>query len=735
MEGQTIHQAIVIALEKLNPNRVTDKLALFNPDGSPYVSEAQVALVQQMVDEAIAELVGDAPEALDKLNELASAMGDDPNFSVTILNDLAEKQDKDALVISVMDHGAVGDGVADDTAAIWAAIVAAGSNGRVFFPDGKTFLVTPDVVTGICFPLVNPGVSFDGHGATIKVANGVGNYVGIFVGNTVATDLSGTEFHGITFDLNHANNTPPNEAALQGAMGPYTRRRNPIHIETGKNIKVLDCVFRNAPRQGIFLGKPGAVGSVKAAVVSRCHFLTDVDGVGDWDTTACFILGDDCKIIGNHFEGHGTNYYLSRTSIQMSGSRAVVAYNTIEKYFRGPVVGNASIPEVADGITVIANTMTDVNCGIEVDSLSSGALVAPSVGARNVLIMANNISTNKLGYTRDSVYAASPTGISLFDGNNLGLDNVQIIGNNIFNISGYTLDGGPGIDLSTDVAFNVVSRNIIVDGNAIINSSMSGIQVALTGVVGLMIRDNTILNPGCRAGAAASHTVGIRVTNSVTLMTLERNAVIDDRVAHLVTSAIYVSTTALASTRITPGRFYVADGTVLPRVVLNNVSSAAAVVIEPAMFGVLVADEPRLNNDVVADVPGLSATLLKGQTYLVELILKVDGATTGDLKLGFTTPVGVTGFWAPLGPTSGAASSTNTSMNDAPRDWNVTATFGTPGIGTPIGVIVRGIIKTTTAAGGVLQVQAAQGTIDAANTTKVFANSHLRVTPIDTLSS
>jgi hypothetical protein len=53
-------------------------------------------------DTAIAGLVDSAPEALDTLNELAAALGDDPNFATTITNTLAQKTDKFS--------GTVGDG-------------------------------------------------------------------------------------------------------------------------------------------------------------------------------------------------------------------------------------------------------------------------------------------------------------------------------------------------------------------------------------------------------------------------------------------------------------------------------------------------------------------------------------------------------------------------------------------------------------------------------------------------
>ncbi|HHW3536612.1 phage tail protein [Escherichia coli] len=48
------------------------------------------------VQAAIAALVGSSPEALDTLNELAAALGNDPNFATTVTNSLSGKMDKSA---------------------------------------------------------------------------------------------------------------------------------------------------------------------------------------------------------------------------------------------------------------------------------------------------------------------------------------------------------------------------------------------------------------------------------------------------------------------------------------------------------------------------------------------------------------------------------------------------------------------------------------------------------------
>ncbi|MDB2699804.1 hypothetical protein N9Y51_04125, partial [Alphaproteobacteria bacterium] len=61
-----------------------DGAGVYSVDSSTYATETYV-------DTAVSNLVDSAPAALDTLNELASALGDDANFSTTVTNSLAGK--------------------------------------------------------------------------------------------------------------------------------------------------------------------------------------------------------------------------------------------------------------------------------------------------------------------------------------------------------------------------------------------------------------------------------------------------------------------------------------------------------------------------------------------------------------------------------------------------------------------------------------------------------------------
>ncbi|HFI6031682.1 TPA: phage tail protein [Escherichia coli] len=64
------------------------------PTAAQSVNNTQIATTA-FVKSAIAAMVGSAPAALDTLNELAAALGNDPDFSTTVLNALAGKQPLD----------------------------------------------------------------------------------------------------------------------------------------------------------------------------------------------------------------------------------------------------------------------------------------------------------------------------------------------------------------------------------------------------------------------------------------------------------------------------------------------------------------------------------------------------------------------------------------------------------------------------------------------------------------
>ncbi|WP_435947704.1 phage tail protein [Dryocola sp. BD586] len=70
------------------------------PTAAQTVNNMQIATTA-FVKSAIAALVGSSPAALDTINELAAALGNDPNFATTMVNALAGKQPLDSTLTNL----------------------------------------------------------------------------------------------------------------------------------------------------------------------------------------------------------------------------------------------------------------------------------------------------------------------------------------------------------------------------------------------------------------------------------------------------------------------------------------------------------------------------------------------------------------------------------------------------------------------------------------------------------
>ena len=109
----------------------------------------------------IANLVDLAPAALDTLNELAAALGDDPNFATTVNNSLATKLE-DITGESIWDLSDVSDSLRETGSVLYwngSSVVAQGNittnSTRTIIESGTvgdTLMIQPSVVTGGYYP-------------------------------------------------------------------------------------------------------------------------------------------------------------------------------------------------------------------------------------------------------------------------------------------------------------------------------------------------------------------------------------------------------------------------------------------------------------------------------------------------------------------------------------------------------------------------------------------------------
>ncbi|MER1489689.1 phage tail protein [Enterobacter cloacae] len=106
------------------------------PTAAQTVNNTQIATTA-FVKSALAALVGSSPAALDTLNELAAALGNDPKFATTMTNALASKQPLDSTLTTL--SGKTADGIIEylrlgEGAKMPAAEALASSAGNIAIP-------------------------------------------------------------------------------------------------------------------------------------------------------------------------------------------------------------------------------------------------------------------------------------------------------------------------------------------------------------------------------------------------------------------------------------------------------------------------------------------------------------------------------------------------------------------------------------------------------------------------
>src|SRR6056300_1027184 len=93
-----------VTIDKINDSAlVTESEGISSIDNDTTVPTS--AAVKDYVDTEVAGLVDAAPATLDTLNELAAALGDDANFSTTVTNSIATKQDAATAVTTTTNFG------------------------------------------------------------------------------------------------------------------------------------------------------------------------------------------------------------------------------------------------------------------------------------------------------------------------------------------------------------------------------------------------------------------------------------------------------------------------------------------------------------------------------------------------------------------------------------------------------------------------------------------------------
>lgn len=268
--------------------------------------------------------------------------------------------------LNVMDFGAVGDGVTDDTSAIQAALTAAGAdNKRLYFPNGSyavnTFGVTMDGTT-LCAFRVNADLSLVGPGVITSSTSAVSNSIfGIdATSGTVSLSIDGLGFAGNvryravyaetgatmdTVDIRNvvtarqsfifgctvvrsirvSDNKIGNEIESVTAVSPTLT----VALPQNPTYNPECAIERNVVRTGTEVSSTGAYVIHGLPMGGRCNYNTHLN-VGAASGTEGFDIdnvGRFAQIIGNASYGSGFEYKVGTGGY--SDSRDIIFANNI----------------------------------------------------------------------------------------------------------------------------------------------------------------------------------------------------------------------------------------------------------------------------------------------------------------------------------------------------------------------------------------------------------------------
>lgn len=362
-------------------------------------------------------------------------------------------------VVSVKDFGAVGDGVADDTAAIQAALTA-GAGKVVHFP-AATYKVTSALS-------VPTNTTLSGYGATLSCtssqfsvlsfANGGGAYGLTIVGPASATYNA----NGIGITCSGTNNAPSAPTFVNAPT-------------------VKDCVISNFGAYGVFFSYVNG-GLVEGCKISGIGY-TGVGGVSCNDTT---VTSNDIGTVGPG-PGTGDAYgvFLDRNNgtsetAEPRSYRCAITNNDIRTVVATGGANGQGIDTHAGVEFVIAdNRISGCQVGIAVtSSVISGT---PQLGPKRVTVSGNVINGLSVGY--GILLSGAVSGATV----NEYAEQVTIQNNVVLN-HGATNDALNGGIVAQ------ATKGCTISGNTVRNSRSVGINLNLENR-GINVTGNTITDP------------------------------------------------------------------------------------------------------------------------------------------------------------------------------------------------------------------------------------------------
>jgi parallel beta-helix repeat protein len=327
--------------------------------------------------------------------------------------------------VSVKDFGAVGDGVADDTAAIQAAIDAinAAGGGDVLFPTGK-YSITSQLT-------IRNSVALRGSIQTQSPDNGATIIASANMTNMLSHDQTSgaTIFSFSIFDLR-----------LDGNKANFTVN-NILNIR-GVNCRIMRSRIQNATDKGIFWqgfddGGFAWINWIESNTIGGCG------------EAGIYFKGTDSRILNNYISGNGDNTTGAGYGIYMySSGGTVISNNMIDLCGEGLALRRSDVSEAPSNV-VVANYFDQNYHGITLDKESPAQ--AGGLFGRHI------ISSNLFKNTGSAAVSGDPYDLFM----KIRCDDT-LISSNRFNSS---------TTVTANIKFDSLSRNLTVVGNSFNNAT------------------------------------------------------------------------------------------------------------------------------------------------------------------------------------------------------------------------------------------------------------------------
>lgn len=357
------------------------------------------------------------------LPETRKAMPDDASVAVPRANGLGW--------VDVRDHGATGDGVTDDRAAVVAAAnLAAEATDRstLYFPAG-TYLINDGPP-----PSIGDNVTVVGEGAASVLKRGAGaTYFALLVNRDYAENTAGNRniaIHNLSFDANGANQDPP-----------FDQFKHCIALIGVRNAVVRGCRFYNLSGDGV--------------VVSSTSDATDRPNQSRM-----------IRIVENDFEG-GTN---GRNGISIiDAADVVISSNTFTGVAADTHPGGIDLEPDLPGqditnVIVVGNTFENCRQGIQAyggirtaTGVKRGLVITGNTvrGSRNQGMGIRVSAWDQVSVTGNTIAETAHSGIFLEDANQVAVSGNAVRGSGLE-------ETAPGIWLK-NCPYIVVTGNTVHD--------------------------------------------------------------------------------------------------------------------------------------------------------------------------------------------------------------------------------------------------------------------------------